>query len=129
MTLHYTAVVAALLALWAVALSNYVSITRGRLGVQNGDGGNPQMALAIRRHANLTEYLPLSLILLGLAEISGLGATWMMLLGAALVVARLAHPFGLSLTVINSPLRIGPTVINHLVIAACALFILWTQFT
>ena len=127
MTLQITALVAALLTLWAVALSNYVSITRGRLGVQNGDGGNPAMALAVRRHANLMENLPLSVVMLGLAEASGLATGWMMVLGTALVLARLIHPFGLSMTVINSPLRIGPTVINHLVNVICALFILWTN--
>lgn len=105
MTLHITALYAALLGIWAVALSNYVSINRGRYKILHGDGGNPAMAAIIRRHGNLAEYLPLALILLALAEASGLGATWMHVLGLILVISRLIHPFGISVTNPNHPLR------------------------
>jgi uncharacterized protein len=123
---HITALYAALIGIWAVVLSNYVSINRGRLKTLHGDGGNPEMAAIIRRHANLTEYVPLALILLGLAETSGLSAWWTHALGGLLVVSRLVHPFGISVSNPGSPLRIAGTVGTHIVTLGSAVFILWT---
>lgn len=128
MALHITALYAALLGIWAVVLSNYVSVSRGKYKVLHGDGGNPELAAIIRRHGNLTEYLPLALILLGLAEVSGLPATWMHILGILLLVSRLVHPFGVSVTNPGHPLRIAGTVGTHIVVVAAALYILWTAF-
>jgi len=128
MTLQITALYASLIGIWAVVLSNYVSINRGRLGIQHGDGGNPAMAAIIRRHGNLTEYVPLALILLGLAEVRGLGTTWMHVLGILLIVSRLVHPFGISVNNPGHPLRIVGAVGTHIVMLAAALYILWTAF-
>jgi uncharacterized protein len=126
---HVTAFYAALTGLWAVVLSNYVSINRGRYSTLHGDGGNPEMAAIIRRHANLTEYVPLALILLGLAETTGLPSGWVHGLGILLVVSRLIHPFGISVNHPGSPLRIAGTVGTHIVTAGSALFILWTALS
>lgn len=126
---HITALYAALIGIWAVVLSNYVSINRGRLKTMHGDGGNPEMAAIIRRHANLTEYVPLALILLGLAETSGMPAWWMHVLGIVLVVSRLVHPFGISVSNPGSPLRIAGTVGTHIVTAGASVFILWTALS
>jgi uncharacterized protein len=125
---HITALYAALIGLWAVVLSNYVSINRGKYKILHGDGGNPEMAAIIRRHGNLTEYVPLALILLGLAELTGLPPTWMHVLGILLVVSRLVHPFGVSVTNPGSPLRIMGAVGTHIVTVAASLYILWTAF-
>lgn len=128
MALPITALYAAMLGLWAVVLSNYVSINRGRYKTLHGDGGNAEMAAIIRRHANLTEYVPLALIVLGLAEASGLPATWMHGLGILLVISRLIHPFGVSVSNPGNPLRIIGTVGSHIVTVAASLYILWTAF-
>lgn len=128
MTLHITAIYAALIGLWAVGLSNYVSFSRGKFKVLHGDGGYPELAAIIRRHGNLMENAPLALILLGLAELSGLSGTWVHVLGIILVVSRLIHPFGISVTNPGSPLRIAGAVGNHVVTAAAAIYILWTAF-
>jgi uncharacterized protein len=128
MTLHITALYAALIGLWAVVLSNYVSINRGKYKILHGDGGNAEMAAIIRRHGNLTEYVPLALILLGLAEVSGLSSTWMHVLGILLVVSRLIHPFGVSVSNPGSPLRIIGTVGTHIVTAGASIYILWMAF-
>ncbi len=128
MTLHITAFYAALIGLWAVVLSNYVSINRGKYKILHGDGGNAEMAAIIRRHGNLTEYVPLALILLGLAEASGLSSTWLHVLGILLVVSRLIHPFGVSVSNPGSPLRIIGTVGTHIVTAGASVYILWIAF-
>ncbi len=126
MALHITAIYAAVIALWAVVLSNYVSTMRGKYKIMHGDGGNPEMAAVIRRHGNLIEYAPLALILLGMAEASGLPSGWTHGLGILLVVSRLVHPFGVSVAKPANPLRIAGTVGTHIVTAGSALFILWT---
>lgn len=125
MTLQITALYAALIGLLAVALSNYVSINRGRMKIPHGDGGDPAMALIIRRHANLLENAPLALILLGLAEATGMAGTWLHGLGIVLVIARLVHPFGISGTNPNSPLRVVGAVGTNAVILVASLYILW----
>jgi uncharacterized protein len=129
MTLHITALYAALIGLWAVALSNYVSTYRGKYKILHGDGGNPEMAAIIRRHGNLTEYVPLALILLGLAEANGMPSTWMHVLGVMLVVSRLVHPFGVSVSNPGNRLRIVGAVGTHIVTTVAAIYILWTIFS
>ena len=129
MALHVTALYAALIGIWAVVLSLYVSLNRGKYKTLHGDGGNPEMAAIIRRHANLTETAPLALILMGLAEVSGLGVTWMHVLGVILIAARLIHPFGISVANPGSPLRIVGAVGTHIVTAGCSVFILWTALS
>ena len=129
MTLHITALYAALIGVWAVILANYVSINRGKLQVLLGDGGKPEMAAIIRRHANLLENVPLALILMGLAEGSGLSATWMHVLGVVLIISRLVHPFGITTEPKLSPLRVVGAVGTHAVTLAASLFILWTAIS
>lgn len=128
MTLQITALYAALIGVWAVVLSNYVSINRGKYKTLHGDGGQPEMAAIIRRHANLMENVPLALIVLGLAELSGLGSAWLHGLGVLLIISRLIHPFGISVTNPGSPLRIAGTVGTHIVTLGASLYILWTAF-
>lgn len=91
-----TATYAALLALFFIALSFYVIITRAKTDVLVGDGGNPRMLVAIRRHGNMAEYVPLALLMMGLAEMLGLGAFWLHACGIALIAGRLIHPFGIT---------------------------------
>ena len=126
MTLQITALYAALIGVWAVVLSNYVSINRGKHKIFHGDGGQPEMAAIIRRHGNLMENVPLALILMGLAEVSGLTAGWMHGLGGVLIVSRLIHPFGISVSNPNSSLRIAGAVGTHIVTLGASLYILWT---
>lgn len=128
MTLQITALYAAILAIWAWGLSTYVSVNRGKFKILHGDGGNPEMAAIIRRHGNMTEYVPMALILLGLAEVSGLGATWMHVLGVILIVSRLVHPFGISVSNPGSPLRVIGSVGTQITTLGAALYILWTAF-
>ncbi len=110
MAFPITALYAAILAIIGVGLSLYVSTNRGRYKVAIGDGGNQQMQLAIRRHANFAESVPLALIVMALAEAGGLSATWMHITGGILLASRLIHPFGLSFTNPTSPPRlIGAT--------------------
>ncbi len=95
MTPTITATYAAALAVFYVAMSAYVITTRAKTDVLVGDGGNLRMLVAMRRHGNMTEYVPFALLMMGLAEMLGLGATWLHVCGIALLAGRIVHPFGI----------------------------------
>jgi uncharacterized membrane protein YecN with MAPEG domain len=40
----------------------------GKLNISVGDGGNRDLQVAVRRHANFTEWVPLALILIALLD-------------------------------------------------------------
>lgn len=90
-----TLLYAGLLGLMSIAIAFPVGRLRGSTGISMGDGGDPDLQLAIRRHANFTEYVPLALILLGLLEANGLSSPTVHVLGCLLVLFRILHAIGL----------------------------------
>ncbi|WP_404355653.1 MAPEG family protein [Methylotuvimicrobium sp. KM1] len=60
-----------------------------------GDGGEPELQAAIRAQGNATEYIPISLILLVLLELSGAHAALVHSGGIAVLVGRILHARGL----------------------------------
>ena len=92
--LPITALYAGLLALLLVALSFRVIALRRAQRISLG-GGDARLEQRIRSQANFCEYVPLALLLLGLLEAGDL-APWVLHgLGMALLVGRLAHPWGI----------------------------------
>jgi uncharacterized membrane protein YecN with MAPEG domain len=91
MSLPITALYAGLMGLWLLGLGFAVIRQRRRHDVSVGDGGVRELELAIRAHGNACEYVPIALILLGLAE--GMSAPgWVVhLFGLMLVAGRLLH--------------------------------------
>lgn len=91
MLLIVTSFYAGLMALWLVGLGFEVSRRRRRHDVSWGDGGVVELEQAIRAHANACEYIPIALIIMGLAE--GLGApAWLLhVTGLMLVAGRVMH--------------------------------------
>lgn len=116
MTPLITATYAAVLAFFYVAMSFYVIATRARTDTLLGDGDNIDMLVAMRRHGNLAEYMPFAILMMALAEILGMGATWLHVSGIALVAGRVIHPFGVAA---KSPL--APRVIGVLATFAAML--------
>jgi uncharacterized membrane protein YecN with MAPEG domain len=90
-----TAAYLGILGLLYVVLGLQVSRLRQGNQVLFGDGGNIKLRSAIRAHANFSEYVPITVLMVGLLEMSGMPALWVHLLMAALLVARLAHPLGM----------------------------------
>lgn len=86
---------AALLALLIVWLSLRVITMRRAQKVRLGDGGEPELQVAIRAHGNATEYIPVSLILLVLLELSGAYPALVHTGGIAVLAGRLLHARGL----------------------------------
>lgn len=83
--LPITTLTAAVLGLFFVWLALQVIRLRRSHKVSTGDGGHRDLTLAIRAHGNCAEYLPISLILLGLAELNQ-GQTWVLAGFAGLIV-------------------------------------------
>jgi uncharacterized protein len=94
-TILITSIYAAGLAIIMIALSSHVSAQRGKANVSILDGGNSELQLRIRRHGNFVENVPMALLIMLLAELDGVGATWIHAAGALLIVGRILHAIGL----------------------------------
>ena len=125
MPVAITAFYTAILALIASALAYQAGSMRPKLGISVGDGGNIELLVKMRRHANFTESVPLALILMGAIEIDGASAGLIHGLGIALVVCRIAHPIGLQHDNISHPARAigsGGTLVVTLIAAGTAIW-------
>ena len=91
-----TALYAGLLAPLFVLLSIRVIALRRGAHVALGDGGDALLARRIRVQANFAEYVPLGLILIGLAETLAAPSLLVHALGLALLVGRMSHAWGMS---------------------------------
>lgn len=85
----------AVLAFTALALSLNVVRLRRSQGVSLGDGGDRRLEQAIRAHANLVEFVPLTLLLLGVAAARGAPGPWLDGVAWALALARVSHAVGI----------------------------------
>lgn len=125
MPLPVTSLYAGLLALMCIILSGMVGQLRGNAKVSLGDGGNRDLVVANRRHMNFVENVPLALLLIALVELNGASKTWVHVLGAVLLIARIIHPFGLSMDKMMMPARIAGAAATIIVLLAAAITLLW----
>lgn len=91
-----TTAYAALLGLVFVALSVRVIRHRRQTRTPLGPGHGPMLQRAIRAHGNFAEYVPLTLLLILLAELGGAPAWGLHATGLLLLSGRLVHAFGVS---------------------------------
>ena len=94
--LPITLTTAGALGLVGLILAFRVSMGRGKHKITMGDGGNTDMIVRMRTHANFVEYVPLLLVLLGLLELAGANHTALIGGAAVLVVARIFHAIGMA---------------------------------
>lgn len=120
-----TGLYAALCALLILALSFRIVGLRRRLKVGIGDGGDAQLARAIRAQANAIEYVPLMLVMLLVAENNGAGVVFVHACGAGLVLARVLHAVGLSGSAGTSFGRFWGTLVTWIVLLVLAGQLLW----
>ena len=112
---------AGLHALLLIALSWNVVRLRQRHQVGIGTGSVDALERATRVQANFCEYVPLALLLLALIEFGTGVAGWALhLLGAALLVGRIAHAVGLSRTAGASLARVVGTLLTWAVLLFAA---------
>lgn len=97
---------------------------RWRLRAGQGDGGDRDLAKAIRVHGNAIETMPIALLLMFGYELGGGSATLLHACGVLLIVGRLAHAQGLSKTFGASAGRIAGTTTLFTVVLVLAVLIL-----
>lgn len=92
-----TALYAALLTFLYIGLTVQVIRARVEHKVSLGDGGKLQVQQAIRAHGNFSEYTPLFLVLLGLAEYQDLPLYGLHALGGVFLISRVLHAYGVGI--------------------------------
>lgn len=95
MHLTITALTASALALLLVTLAIRTIQLRVRHRAPFGDQGHQPLTSAIRAHANLSEYAPTGILLIGLLEADGAGGPLLMALAGGFVVTRVLNAIGL----------------------------------
>ncbi len=126
MGLPITALYAGIMSLIFIALSARVVALRVKNRVPIGTGGRQAMECAIRVHANFAEYVPLALLLLMLCEIHQGAPRMLHSYGIALIIARIAHAWGLGTTIRPTPGRfIGATLTWLVILGLAAINILY----
>lgn len=90
-----TLFVSSLLVLMKLALGLRVSMYRSKINMPWGDNGDDQLIRRIRAHANHSEWVPATIIILGLVEMVGVHPIIVGVLGAVVLIARGLHAIGL----------------------------------
>jgi uncharacterized membrane protein YecN with MAPEG domain len=122
-----TGLYAALQALISLGLQLPIGRKRVATDISIYDGGDKELAVAIRRHGNWTEHVPYAVVLLALLELNGAGAGFLHTLGLILLVARIAHPLGLNAATAKNPLR-GLGAFGTLAVSLAAALMLLRQY-
>jgi uncharacterized membrane protein YecN with MAPEG domain len=116
-----TALYAGLLALLFLVLSFRTILYRRAQKVEIGDGGDRELLRRARVHANFAEYVPLALLLMGLAESLGLPGFGLHVMGIVLLAGRISHAWGLSQNPHLLQFRVAGVVATTAVLFAGAL--------
>lgn len=115
MTFGITALYASALTIIVFVLAQLVIRARGKTTIALGDGGDARLLEASRRQMNFVENVPMTVLLMMMAEGGGASAMQLHIAGAVLVIARILHPFGIQIDRAAHPLRIGGAVATNLV--------------
>ncbi len=115
MTFGITALYASALTIIVFVLAQLVIRARGKTTIALGDGGDARLLEASRRQMNFVENVPMTVLLMMMAEGGGASAMQLHIAGAVLVIARVLHPFGIQIDRAAHPLRIGGAVATNLV--------------
>jgi uncharacterized membrane protein YecN with MAPEG domain len=111
---------ACLHALLYLLLSLRVVLHRRSARIGVGTGGDPALTRKVRVHANFAEYVPLALLMLALLELVGSPARLLWIFGAALLLGRVLHAWGLGGSAGASAGRLWGTALTWAVLLAMA---------
>ena len=116
-----TPIYAGLAALFFVLLSFRVIGLRRAVGVSLGDGDDSLLRRRLRVHGNFAEYVPLALVLMTLAELQGVPAWTLHLIGTLLIAGRLLHAYGVSQEPEQIRLRVAAMIMTFMALVTGAL--------
>ena len=127
MQLPITALYGAIFAIFALALSFRAGGFRGETGISllHGDPVNWELAERVRRHQNFLEYVPMFVILMGLIEINGGSASFLYVVGALMIIVRVAHAIGLKHDDMSHIGRTIGAAGTALITLVSAIYVLW----
>ena len=108
-----------LLGLLMIVLAIVVVLGRNKARVLLEGGGNDDLVRQIRVFGNFTEYVPMAIVLMALAELTGTPSLSLHIIGAMLLVGRLLHWHGLHGKILK-PTRAVGVVLSWLAIAGSA---------
>ena len=132
MSLTITPLYAGIMALMLVVLSVRVVNIRRSLRVPIGDGGSRLLLRRIRAQANFAEYVPMTILLMALAELQGVPVWIIHLIGLMLLVGRIVHSSNISRESETIAIRVVGMVFtfNAVIFAALANigFAIWFAF-
>jgi uncharacterized membrane protein YecN with MAPEG domain len=110
--LPVTTVLISALALLLVTLSWRVIQSRDTTQVSLGTGGNATLERRVRAQANLTEYAPIFVILIAVAELQGGNCELLSITAALFFIGRVAHGYAMAFTTGNIRLRVTGTFLT-----------------
>ena len=116
---HATAFYAALMGFFIVYMGRRVAYCRRDNQIGIGGNDHPELGVLIRAHGNAVENIPITLLLMALAELNGASGFLLHLYGIVLVASRIAHAHGFIESKGRAhPARLYGTMGNWLLIAA-----------
>jgi hypothetical protein len=124
--LSITALYAGILGIMSIGIAFGAGSLRGKTGISIGHGDNAELHLAMRRHGNFAEFVPLALVLIGILELNGVTSSAVHGLGAVLVVARICHAMGIEADSITNPLRGIGAGATALVTVVASVWAIWS---
>ena len=121
MPVPVTALYAAILGVLVTAFAMNVTLTRMKLGISLGDGGNARMSRMVRIHGNAVEYVPMALLLMIAYELNRGTGVVLHTAGIALIASRLLHAFALWSSDEPTPIRGAGQMLTWLIIMVLAI--------
>lgn len=121
-----TSFYAGVLTILFIGLSAQVILYRRKHRIAYGDADTPRFTAMVQAQGNFAEYVPLGLILLGLAELNGAGAILLHMIGLPLLAGRVMHGLGLAFVPRQMRWRVWGMMATatSLAIGACAALLL-----
>ncbi len=125
MIIPVTAVYASITGFLMLFLAYRVSTFRLKYKKGMGFTEDRDFESAVRSHGNLTEYAPVTLILLAVGELNGVTTQWVYLVGLGFIAGRLLHAWGMHKGRGGThPARLVGILLNWLAILVMAVLVL-----
>ena len=122
-----SAITAGVIVILQMVLAFMVSGARGNIAI--GDGGNEDLARAVRRHGNLAENAGLFIAGFTLLELSRLSPTLLAWLCGLFVLMRILHAIGLSQQKTMNVFRLIGGVGTYIIGLVLGVALLWAGYT